>query len=93
MTKDFLNIRSSYLRSNHLKRNYPRSYKKICFSLQYKILNLSLNELKIITKSRRIKGYKSMSKERLSSVLHQSESVESQKNFDDGRIKRDQKRF
>ena len=34
-----------------------------------------------------------MSKERLSSVLHQSESVESQKNFDDGRIKKIKKDF
>ena len=34
-----------------------------------------------------------MSKERLSSVFHQSESVESQKNFDDGRIKKIKKDF
>ena len=47
-------------------------------------LNLSLNELKVITKSRDIKGYKSMSKGRLLSALNASESVkESEKNFDD----------
>ena len=40
-----------------------------------KILNLSLNELKLITKSRGIKGYKSMSEERLFSSLNESESV------------------
>ena len=34
-----------------------------------------------------------MSKERLSSVFHQSESVESQKNFDDERIKKIKKDF
>ena len=47
-------------------------------------LNLSLNELKVITKSRDIKGYKSMSKGRLLSALNASESVEeSEKNFGD----------
>ena len=37
--------------------------------------NLSLNELKQIMKMRRIKGYKSMSKERLLSALDESESA------------------
>ena len=45
------------------------------------MLNLSLNELKLIAKSRGIKGYKSMSEDRLLIAL---ESVkESRKNFDD----------
>ena len=39
------------------------------------MLNLSLNELKLVAKSRAIKGDKSMSKERLLSAL--SELVES----------------
>ena len=43
--------------------------------------NLSLNELKLIAKSR---GYKSMSQDRLYGTLNASESVkESKKNFDD----------
>ena len=52
-----------------------------------KILNLSLNKLKTIAKSRGIKGYKSMSEERLLSILNESKSAkESEKNFDDARI-------
>ena len=50
--------------------------------------NLSLNELKQIAKMRRIKGYKNMSKERLLSVLDESESAKSKKNLDNARIKR-----
>ena len=52
------------------------------------MMNLSLNELKLIARSRRIKGYKRMSKKRLLSALNELESVESEKNFDDARIKR-----
>ena len=55
------------------------------------MLNLSLSELKLIAKSRGIKGYKSMSKERLLSALNESESVESEKDFDNDRIKRSKK--
>ena len=48
------------------------------------MLNLSLNELKVIVKSRGIKDYKSMSEDRLLSALNASESVEkSEKNLDD----------
>ena len=48
------------------------------------MLNLSLNELKVIVKSRGIKGYKSMSEDRLLNALNASESVEkSEKNLDD----------
>ena len=39
------------------------------------MLNQSLNELKLIAKSRGIKGYKRMSQDRLLSVLNASESV------------------
>ena len=35
------------------------------------MLNLSLNELKVIARSRHVKGYKSMSKERLLSALNE----------------------
>ena len=58
------------------------------------MLNLSLNELKLIAKSRGIKGYKSMSEERLLSSLNESESVkETEKNFDDPRIEKIKKDF
>ena len=58
------------------------------------MLNLSLNELKLIAKSRGIKGYKSMSEERLLSSLNESESVkETEKNFDDARIEKIKKGF
>ena len=49
--------------------------------------NLSLNELKQIAKIRRIKGYKSMSKEMLLSALDESESAGSGNNFNNARIK------
>ena len=52
------------------------------------VLNLSLNELKLIPKIRGIKGYKSMSKERLLSALSESKSVESKNSFDDERLKK-----
>ena len=55
------------------------------------MLNLSLNELKLVAKSRGIKGYKSMSEERLLSAL--SELVESKNNFDDKRLKKIRKGF
>ena len=45
------------------------------------MLNLSLNELKLVAKSRSIKGYKSMSKERLLSALN--ELVENKNSSDD----------
>ena len=53
------------------------------------MLNLSLNELKQITKMRRIKGYKSMPKEKLLSALDESiESTGSKNNFNNARIKK-----
>ena len=39
------------------------------------MLNLSLNELKLVTKSRDIKGYKRMSEDRVLSALNPWESV------------------
>ena len=50
--------------------------------------NLSLNELKEIAKMRRVKGYKSMSKEKLLSALDESESARSGKKFNNARIKK-----
>ena len=55
--------------------------------------NLSLNKLKQITKIRRIKDYKNLSKERLLSVLDESESVKSKKNLDNAKIKKIRKDF
>ena len=52
------------------------------------MLNLSLNELKLIAKSTGIRGYKSMSKERLLSALSESESGESEENLDNKKNKR-----
>ena len=52
------------------------------------MLNLLLNELKLITKSRGIRDYKSMSKEGLLSALSESELLESEKNLDNVKIKK-----
>ena len=49
--------------------------------------DLSLNELKQIAKMRRIKGYKSMSKERLLSALDESETTGSRNSFNNARMK------
>ena len=58
------------------------------------MLKLSLNELKQIAKMRGIKGYKSMSEERLVRSLDESESVKkSEMNFDDARIEKIKKDF
>ena len=43
------------------------------------MVNLTFNKLKQIAKMRRIKGYNNMSKERLLSVLDESESIDSAK--------------
>ena len=47
------------------------------------MLNLWLDELKLIAKSRDIKGYESMFKDRLLSVLNVSESVKESENMPD----------
>ena len=49
------------------------------------MLNLSLNGLKQIAKMKCIKGYNNMSKERLLSVLSESESA---KSFNNAKIKK-----
>ena len=57
------------------------------------MLNISLNELKLIARSRHIKNYKSMSKKRLLSALNESKSAESEKNLHNTRIKQIRERF
>ena len=57
------------------------------------MLNLSLNELKLVAKGRGIKDYKSMSKERLLSVLSESEQIKSENHFDDKKFKKIRKDF
>ena len=54
------------------------------------MLNLSLNQLRLVSKSRSIKGYKNMSKERLLSALSEPELVDS---FDDEKLKKIRKVF
>ena len=44
------------------------------------MLNLSLNELKLVAKSRSINGCKNISKEKLLSILSESESAKSLNN-------------
>ena len=53
------------------------------------MLNLSLNELKQITKMRRSKGYINMSKERLLNALDESGSVKNLNNAKIEKIKED----
>ena len=57
------------------------------------MLNLSLSALGLLAKSRGIKGYKSLSKKRLLSVLSESELIESEKNSSDKRLKKIRKDF
>ena len=58
------------------------------------MLKLTSDELKAIAEIRGIRGYESMSEERLLSSLNESESVkESDKNFDDGSIETIKKEF
>ena len=57
------------------------------------MLNLSLNKLKLIARSRHIKIYKSMSKEKLLSALNESQSAESKKNLDNAKIKKIREEF
>ena len=52
------------------------------------MLNLLLNQLKLVAKLRCIKGYKSMSKEKLLSALSESESAGSGNDFDNARMKK-----
>ena len=57
------------------------------------MLNLSLNELKLVAKSKGIKGYKTMSKEILLSPLSELELVEKENNFDNKKLKKIRKDF
>ena len=54
----------------------------ILFFRYIRMLELSLNKLKLAPNSRGIKGYKSMSKENLLSALDKSDTVESENSFD-----------
>ena len=52
------------------------------------MLNLLLNQLKLVAKLRCIEGYKSMSKEKLLSALSESESAGSGNDFNNARMKK-----
>ena len=52
------------------------------------MLNLSLNELKLIAKSKHINSQKNISQDRLLSTLNESKSVEGEKNLDNAGIKK-----
>ena len=53
------------------------------------MLNLPLNELKLLAKSRKIKGYKNLSEERLLSALDESESAKCFENEGINNIRKD----
>ena len=73
---------SSHLRSSNQDDTKSKQlWKKNIYIHNIRMINLPLNELKLIAKSRRIKGYKSMSKKGLLNALNESESVESEKNL------------
>ena len=57
------------------------------------MLEVSLNELKLVAKSRGCKVYKSMSKKRLLSAFSKSELVESKNSFDGETLKKVTKDF
>ena len=62
--------------------------RKLFCTLNIRMLNLSLNKLKLIARIWHIKGYKIISKERLFSALNKAESVEIENNFGNARIRR-----
>ena len=69
--------RRSHSRSSHPRSNHSRNKQlhKKGFVHSIRMLNLSLNELKlIVAKSRGIKGYKSMSEDKLTKILSGPES-------------------
>ena len=66
--------------------------KKNFFAHNVNIENLTFDELKTIAKMRRMKGYKSMSKERLINSINKSKPVK-EKNFDGARIENIRKDF
>ena len=94
MIKNFLNIKNRHLKKKSSKEAKTNQlYKKISLVYNIKLIKLSLNELNLIAKTRYIKGYKSISKERLLIALNVSKLVESEKSCDDARIKNVQKGF
>ena len=66
--------------------------KKNFFVHSVNMENLTFDELKTIAKMRRMKGYKSMSKERLINSINKSKPVK-EKNFDGARIENIRKDF
>ena len=80
-------MKSIYLRRNYVTRNYIKTF--FFALLNIRMLNLLLNELKQIAKMRRIKEYKSMSKERILNTLDESESAKSLDNAKIEKIKED----
>ena len=66
--------------------------KKNFFVHNVNMENLTFDELKTIAKMRRMKGYKSMSKERLINSINKSKPVK-EKNFDVARIENIRKDF
>ena len=66
--------------------------KKNFFVHNVNMENLTFDELKTIAKMRRMKGYKSMSKERLINSINKSKPVK-EKNFDGARIENIRKDF
>ena len=91
-----INIKERSKEKSIKRQQKANSYKKNFFALHIKMLNISLKELKKIAKMRRIKGYKSMSKEKLLSAFGESEcnsieSAGSRSNFNNARIKKIEK--
>ena len=66
--------------------------KKNFFVHNVNMENLTFDELKTIAKMRRMKGHKSMSKERLINSINKSKPVK-EKNFDGARIENIRKDF
>ena len=59
---------------NCLKSLRKQLRKNFLFRVDIRIINLSLNELKLISKSRGIKGYKNKSKDELTKIFSKPES-------------------
>ena len=60
------NTRSNHLRSNNVTSSYLKTDNRVVLKskhLKKKMLNLSLNQLKLIAKIKGIRGYESMSKD------------------------------
>ena len=76
-----------------MNKNWSSHKKSFFISHNIRMLNLSLNEMKLVAKNKGIKGYKSMSKEKLFSVFSEPELVGSEKHFDDKIFKNIRKDF